>query len=72
MGPSVASFTKQVNPRLAKCPLKTNGRLANLELASSVKEATGSKPLSEAMLTQNYLHLSQCNFTEGMLTKIII
>ena len=27
---SVASFTKEVNPRLAKCPLKTNGHLANL------------------------------------------
>ena len=26
---SVASFTKEVNPRLAKRPLKTNGRLAN-------------------------------------------
>ena len=30
--PSVLSFTKEVNPRLAKRPLKTNGRLANLEL----------------------------------------
>ena len=28
----VASFTKEVNPWLAKRPLKTNGRLANLEL----------------------------------------
>ena len=37
----VASFTKEVNPRLAKRPLKTNGRLANLELTSLVKEATG-------------------------------
>ena len=36
----VASFTKEVNPRLAKHPLKTNGRLANLELPSLVKEAT--------------------------------
>ena len=36
----VASFTKEVNPRLAKRPLKTNGRLANLELTSLVKEAT--------------------------------
>ena len=37
---SVACFTKKVNPRLAKRPLKTNGRLANLELTSLVKEAT--------------------------------
>ena len=28
----VASFTKEVNPWLAKRPLKTNGRLANLKL----------------------------------------
>ena len=34
----VASFTKEVNPRLAKRPLKTNGRLANRELTSLVKE----------------------------------
>ena len=38
--PPVASFTKEVNPQLAKRPLKTNGRLANLELTSLVKEAT--------------------------------
>ena len=37
----VASFTEEVNPRLAKRPLKINGRLANLELISLVKEATG-------------------------------
>ena len=33
----VASFTKEVNPRLAKRPLKTNGRLAHLGLTSLVK-----------------------------------
>ena len=38
----VASFTKEFNPRLAKRPLKTNGRLANRGLTSLVKEATGS------------------------------
>ena len=37
----VASFTKEVNLQLAKCPLKTNGRLANRRLTSLVKEATG-------------------------------
>ena len=35
----VASFTKEVNPRLAKRPLKTNGRLANGGLTFLVKEA---------------------------------
>ena len=37
----MASFTKEVNPRLAKRPLKTNGRLANRRLTSLVKEDTG-------------------------------
>ena len=41
LGTSVASFTKEVNQRLAKRPLKTNGRLANRRLTSLVKEATG-------------------------------
>ena len=36
----VASFTKEVNPRLAKRPLKTIGFLANRELIFLVKEAT--------------------------------
>ena len=38
----VASFTKEVNPQLAKRPLKTNGHLANLKLTSLVKEATAA------------------------------
>ena len=37
----VASFTKEVNPRLAKRRLVFNGRLANRRLISLVKEATG-------------------------------
>ena len=37
----MASFIKEVNPWLAKRPLKTHGRLANLGLTSLVKEATG-------------------------------
>ena len=36
----VASFTKEINPRLAKRPLVFNGRLANRALTSLVKEAT--------------------------------
>ena len=38
----VASFTKEVNTRLAKRPLVFNGRLANRGLTSLVKEVTGS------------------------------
>ena len=34
---------KEGNPRLAKRPLKTNGRLANLELTSLAKEAKTPK-----------------------------
>ena len=37
----VASFTKEVNSRLAKRPLVFNGRLANRGLNSLVKEANG-------------------------------
>ena len=36
----VASFTKEINSRLAKRPLVFNGRLANRGLTSLVKEAT--------------------------------
>ena len=41
---AMASFTKQVNRRLAKRPLKTNGRLANRRLTSIAKEVTGRRP----------------------------
>ena len=37
---TVASFTKEVKPRLAKHPLVFDGRLANRGLTSLVKEAT--------------------------------
>ena len=37
----IRCFIKQVNPLLAKRPLKTNGRLANRWLTSLVKEAKG-------------------------------
>ena len=42
----VASFTKEVNLWLTKRPLKTSGHLANLELTSLLKEATGHKWIS--------------------------
>ena len=41
----MTSFTKEVNPRLAKRPLKTYGRLANLGLTSLVKYANGVSDL---------------------------
>ena len=37
----VASFTEEVNPRLAKRTLVFNGRFANSRLNSLVKEAIG-------------------------------
>ena len=36
---SLASITKEVNLRLAKRPLKTNGRLSNRGLTSLIAEA---------------------------------
>ena len=42
----VASFTKEVKPRLAKPPLKINGCLANRWLTSLVKEATENLSVS--------------------------
>ena len=44
----MASFAGGVGPRLAKRPLKTNGRLANRELASLVRGATGSNNAQRA------------------------
>ena len=48
---TVASFTKEVNPRLPKRPLVFNGRLANRGLTYSVKEAT----------------VTRCTYTHGSL-----
>ena len=56
-GPLVASFTKEANWWLAKHPLVFNGRLANRQSTSLVKEATGSKPLPEPMLTQTHVNI---------------
>ena len=42
----VASFTKEVNPRLGKYRLKANARLVNLELTPLVKDANGSTEAS--------------------------
>ena len=49
----VASFTKEVNSRLAKPPLLFKGRSANRGLTSLVKGATVDKPLSVIMWTNN-------------------
>ena len=43
--PTVVPFIKEVNPRLAKRPLKINGRLANLELTALVKETVFKRKL---------------------------
>ena len=43
--PPVASFTKEVNQRLAKRPMDFNGRLANRGLTSLVKEAKDNKQI---------------------------
>ena len=45
----LTSFTEEVSPRLAKSPLKTNGRLAHPELTFLVKEATHISKRSAAM-----------------------
>ena len=46
----MASFTKEVNPRLAKRPLVFNGCLANLGLTSLVKEATDNQELNNSKM----------------------
>ena len=56
----VASFTKEVNQRLAKRPLKTNGRLANRGLTSLVKEATGGLTWSYLMEVAPHSPLQNC------------
>ena len=48
----VASFTKEVNQRLAKRPLRTNGHLANRWLTSLVKEASGDLTYEKSTLVQ--------------------
>ena len=47
----VASFTKEINPRLANRPLIFNGRLANRGLTSLVKEATVCCPARSSHAT---------------------
>ena len=60
----VASFTKEVNWRLAKCPLKTNGRFANRQLTSLVKEATGDQqPSYRLNLAFCVTWIISCNIT---------
>ena len=54
-----ASFTKKVNWRLAKRPLKTSGHLANRQLTSLVKEACGGVYLHD--LVQRFLPGAICN-----------
>ena len=51
----VASFTKEVNQRLAKRPLVFNGRLTNRGLTSLVKEATGGQFLQNWQIEGNMM-----------------
>ena len=66
----VASFTMEVNSRLAKRPLKTNGRWANLELTSLVKEATGNK--LKWNLNKNLYIFIQQNAFEDVVWKMVV
>ena len=61
----MASFTKEVNPRLAKRPLKTNGRLANRELTSLAKAATEIQALNP--LGINTAWVKFCAFRQTLL-----
>ena len=49
-------FCQKVNPRLAKRPLKTNGRLANLGVTSLVKEArvNAKQMLAKSWIIYNF------------------
>ena len=60
---TVASFTKDVNPRLAKRLLKTNGRLANRWLTSLVKEATAGVLCTMRYPSETRLKLKPCVVT---------
>ena len=51
----VASFIREVDRRLARHPLKTNGRLASRRLASLVKEATGGYIVCDWRIHFKYL-----------------
>ena len=69
----VASFTKEVNPRLAKRPLKTNGHLANRGLTSLVKEATANWFLGNIFqwnLYQNTTIFIEENAFENVVSKM--
>ena len=52
----IGLFYKEIKPRLAKRPLRTNGRLANSELTSLVKEATW------VWLCTHLVDISKCLF----------
>ena len=54
-GKSSHNLDVEVNPRLAKRPLKTNGRLANRCLTSLLKEATGSLQCLPTVTTRQSL-----------------
>ena len=49
----MTSFTKEVNLRLAKRPLVFNGRSANRDLTSLVKEATDVRTRDANLVTSS-------------------
>ena len=61
--PSVAYFTKEVHPRLAKRLLGFNGRLANRVLTSLVKEAIAH--FMEQTVCDHTVHHSSCRSNSG-------
>ena len=59
----MASFTKELNQRLAKRPLVFNGRLANRWLTSLVKNATlASNRVHQSWVVLYIAHLYWLNY----------
>ena len=67
----VSSFTKEVNPRLAKHPLKINGLLANRELTSLVKEDTGVKLRMKMLLEQGWQVMLQLHLNDQQVYSLL-
>ena len=66
---TVASFTKQINQRLAKRPLVFNGRLANRWFTSLVKEAT-NRQQTECPLADKPTELSRIKLKKTELDSV--
>ena len=62
----VASFTKEVNLWLAKCPLVFNGSLTNRWLTSLVKEATAGYSMVTGNTSNSHLHFWHTDTVSGL------